>query len=98
LPPSSHRRCRACSARQVNEELFARKIAAGGGHAAGQGIVDGFMRAIEGGGGGELAPSPEGASRDRVGGGRRALEGIFNGLATEMLSDLLPAGSGTSRG
>jgi hypothetical protein len=33
---------------QVNEELFARTIAAGGGHAAAQGIVEGFMRAIEG--------------------------------------------------
>jgi hypothetical protein len=74
----------------VNEDEFRRKMAAGGGHAAAQAIVAGFMRALEGNTSGELAPGPEGGARIASAAVAASLESSFNALVPTMISEIFP--------
>jgi hypothetical protein len=74
----------------LDASTFARKMARGGGHAAAQAIVDGFMRAIEGSASGELAPSREGGTRIASAAVAASLESSFNALVPTMLSEIFP--------
>lgn len=75
---------------EVNEAEFTKRLVRGGGHAAARAIVDGFLKAIEGDGAGELRPSPEGGARVASAAVAASLESTFNALIPELLSDCLP--------
>jgi len=75
---------------EVNEATFKHRLEAGGGGAAARAIVDGLMRAIAGGAGGELQPTTDGSKRIASAAVQAALESGFNAMATEVLSDLIP--------
>jgi hypothetical protein len=74
----------------VGEGTFAHRLAAGDGHAAAQAIVDGFLKAIEGNGAGEIAPGPDGAARVASAAVAAALESTFNAIVPEIISDIAP--------
>jgi hypothetical protein len=76
---------------EVNEAEFTHKLQHGAGAPAAHAIVDGLMRAIAGdGGGGALAPGPEGATRIASAAVQAALESSFNALVPEIASGMLP--------
>jgi hypothetical protein len=75
---------------EVDAHTFAQRLARGGGHEAARAIVDGFLRAIEGDGSGELGPSPAGSARVASAAVAASLESTFNALVPELLSDLSP--------
>jgi hypothetical protein len=72
----------------VDERMFAHRLARGNGHDAAHSIVQGFMRAIEGNGGNELAPGPEGAERIATAAVQASLESTFNAIVPELASDI----------
>jgi hypothetical protein len=75
---------------ELDEATFARKLAKGGGANAGQAIVQGFFKAIEGDSGADLTPGPHGAQRIAGAAVAASLESSFNALVPEVLSSLLP--------
>jgi hypothetical protein len=75
---------------EVDAGMFSKRIARGGGAAAGQAIMAGFMKAIAGEGAAKMEPGQEGATRLAGAAVTATIESLFNAIATEMLSDVIP--------
>src|SRR5262249_50147670 len=75
---------------EVDEGTFARRLARGGGAAAGASIVDKYIAAIQGETADPTKPSDAGSRRVAAAAVAAALESTFNAAVPELLSDVIP--------
>jgi hypothetical protein len=75
---------------EVNQAEFARRMSSGNGARAGEAIVAGFLKAVQGDAAAEITPGTGGSTRVAAAAVQASLESTFNAIVPEIISDLLP--------